>query len=129
MPSSLIHCLAVGLGGAVGAMGRYAINLWVFPVMGDKFPLATLLVNTLGSALMGLCYVLFVERGLLSNEWRLCIMMGMLGAFTTFSTFSLDALVLWQNGQPTTALLYVLLSVLLCLIAAYLSLVATRAFF
>ena len=109
--------LAVALGGALGAMGRFAITGYAFPILENRFPLGTLIVNVLGSLLMGILYVTIIEKGILPAEWRNFAMAGLLGAFTTFSTFSLDALNLWQNGHATLAASYVLLSVALCLLA------------
>lgn len=109
--------LAIALGGAVGAILRHLITLWTFPVFNGKFPLGTLLVNVIGSCLIGIVYVLIVHRMLLGEEWRLMLMTGLFGALTTFSTFSLDTLMLWHNGQPLTALAYVIISLVLCLCA------------
>ncbi|WP_323844390.1 fluoride efflux transporter CrcB [Microbulbifer magnicolonia] len=109
--------LAIALGGAVGAILRHLITVWSYPVFNGKFPLGTLIVNVSGSFLIGIVYVLIVERGLLGHEWRLLLMTGLFGALTTFSTFSLESLMLWHNGQPLTALGYVLLSLVLCLAA------------
>jgi CrcB protein len=64
------------------------------------------MVNVLGSALVGICYVLIIEKGAWAPEWRHVLMIGFLGAFTTFSTFSLDALNMWQNGHQTLAFVY-----------------------
>lgn len=84
--------LAVALGGALGAMGRYGANALVYTLVGSRWPLGTLMVNVLGSLLMGVFYVLIVERHVLPGPWREFIMIGLLGAFTTFSTFSIDTL-------------------------------------
>jgi len=120
-----MHWIAVAIGGALGAMGRYAMSTWVFQI-NHRFPWATLTVNVLGSFVMGILFVVIVERGALSMEMRSLLMIGFLGAFTTFSTFSLDALGLWQNGHLFLALLYVLASVALCLLAITSSIWLTR---
>ena len=112
-----MHWLAVAVGGALGAMARYAVSIWVFNYSSDKFPYATLSVNVLGSFIMGILFVIIVERAALPAEMRSLLMVGFLGAFTTFSTFSLDALSLWQNGHFFVALVYVLATVILCLVA------------
>lgn len=109
--------LAVALGGAVGAMGRYAVTIYTFPVLANRFPLATLTVNIIGSLLIGVCYVLIIEKSVLAPEWRNWLMAGFLGAFTTFSTFALDAVTLWQNGHGQLALIYVAISVCACILA------------
>ena len=118
--------LAVALGGALGAMGRYGVNALVFALVGGRWPLGTLAVNVLGSIAMGIFYVLIVERHILPGPWREFLMIGMLGAFTTFSTFSLDSLSLWESGHVALALAYIVLSVVLCLGGALLAITLTR---
>ncbi len=120
--------LAVALGGALGAMGRYGVNAVVFSVVGGRFPLGTLCVNVLGSVAMGIFYVLIVERALLPDPWREFVLVGLLGAFTTFSAFSLDSLALWQNGHIALALTYVILSLVLCIGGALAAILITRMF-
>lgn len=112
-----MHWLAIALGGALGAMGRYGVSTYLYPLLGNRFPLGTFAVNVLGSFIIGVCYVLIIEKEILAPQWRHVMMTGFLGAFTTFSTFSLDALNLWQNGHGVTALIYVGISVLTCLLA------------
>jgi len=109
--------LAVAIGGALGAMGRYAVTLYTFPILANRFPLATLSVNILGSLLIGICYVLIIEKGVIDPEYRNLLMAGFLGAFTTFSTFALDAVTLWQNGHGQLAAIYVAVSVAACIVA------------
>ena len=109
--------IAIALGGAVGAILRHLVSLWSYPVFEHRFPLGTLIVNVVGSLLIGIAYVLIVERGVVGHEWRLLIMTGLFGALTTFSTFSLETVLLWHNGQPLTALAYVVVSLLVCLAA------------
>ena len=112
-----MHWLAVAVGGALGAMARYGVSTIIFSPSSQKFPWATMSVNVLGSFIMGLLFVIVVERGALPAEMRSLLMVGFLGAFTTFSTFSLDALGLWQNGDLFMALVYALGTVVLCLAA------------
>ena len=112
-----MHWLAVAVGGALGAMARYGVSNIIFAPSSQKFPWATMSVNVLGSFIMGLLFVIVVERGALPAEMRSLLMVGFLGAFTTFSTFSLDALGLWQNGDLFMALVYALGTVVLCLAA------------
>lgn len=118
--------LAVAIGGALGAVARHAVNGWLAPLQGDHFPLSTLLVNLTGSIAMGVLYVLVIERGILSLEWRYFAMVGLLGAFTTFSAFSLDVLALWQNGQLLLALAYIVASVVLSVGGLALAVFVTR---
>lgn len=117
----------VGLGGAIGAMARYAAGLGIARVWSQPFPLATLLINILGSVLMGM----FVGgMAKLMPSWsetaRLFVAVGVLGGFTTFSSFSLDTIVLFERGEVVLAGVYVLLSVVVCLIGLYLGLLVTR---
>jgi len=120
--------LAVALGGALGSTARYALSTWIFQVSSHKFPYATLTVNVLGSFVMGILFVVIVERAALPQEMRSLLMIGFIGAFTTFSTFSLDALGLWQNGHLFMALIYTLATVILCLIAISSAIWLTRLF-
>ena len=94
-----MHWFAVAIGGALGSMARYALSAWIFDVSSHKFPYATLTVNVIGSFVMGILFVIIVEKAALPAEMRSLLMIGFLGAFTTFSAFSLDALGLWQNGH------------------------------
>ncbi|MDB4077546.1 fluoride efflux transporter CrcB [Porticoccaceae bacterium] len=121
-----MHWIAVAVGGAFGAVARYGISTWIFDSTSHKFPYATLSVNVLGSFVMGILFVLILEKGLLPPEWRGVLMIGFLGAFTTFSTFSLDALGLWQNGHLFLALVYALGTVVLCLAAITVAVWLTR---
>ena len=118
--------LVVAAGGALGAMARFGVNLLVFPLLGNRFPLGTLLVNVAGSVLMGVFYVLIIERGILPAALRDLLMVGFIGAFTTFSAFSLDTLALWQNGHLALAGAYVFLSLVLCLSGTLVAIVLTR---
>lgn len=120
--------LAVALGGALGALGRYGVNALVFSLFGGRFPLGTLSVNVFGSVAMGVFYVLIIERHVLPGPWREFIMIGALGAFTTFSTFSLDSLALWESGHAPLAIAYVVLSVVLCIAGALGGITLTRLF-
>ena len=119
--------LLVGAGGALGAMSRYGLSVIIGRLWPISFPLATLLINIIGSLAMGL-FVGLMAR--LLPAWqadaRLFVAVGILGGFTTFSSFSLDAIVLLQRGELWQATAYVLLSVVLCLIGLYLGLLVTR---
>lgn len=104
--------VAVGLGGAVGAIGRYVIGL--LPVK-TTFPILTLFTNLLGALLIG-CIAGLSARYRLPEPWLLFWKAGVCGGFTTFSTFSLEAWTLFQNGKYGYGSLYVVLSVALCLV-------------
>lgn len=121
--------IAIAIGGALGAVSRYWLHTMVETHNVGNFPLGTFAVNVLGSFLIGICFIVFAEKMHLVDAWRPILMIGVLGAFTTFSTFSLDALLLFQQGHYNTALLYILSSVLVCLFAAYLGMQTTRLLF
>lgn len=114
--------LAIAIGGASGACLRYACNELMLNVLGKAFPFGTLLVNILGSFMLGLLYGMFSSGYIAASPWRALISIGLLGAFTTFSTFSLDTVLLLQQGDWIKAIANVLLNVLLCLTLAWLGL-------
>jgi len=111
--------IAVGLGGALGAMFRYAISLWSVQRLEALMPSAalvgTLIANAFGAFLIGVLFVVITEKGLIAESWRPLLVVGFLGALTTFSTFSLEAVGLLQQGEWLTAMVYVLGSVIICL--------------
>lgn len=119
--------LLVGAGGAIGAMARFGLAGLVGRAWPMSFPLGTLLVNIIGSIAMGL-FVGLMARLLppWQGEARLFVAVGVLGGFTTFSSFSLDTISLIERGEALQAGTYVLLSVVLCLIGLYLGLLVTR---
>lgn len=108
----------VALGGACGASLRFYISQLVLNWLGKGFPFATLLVNITGSFIMGVLYQLIEHEILDISVHRTLIGIGFLGAFTTFSTFSLDTLLLLQQGEAVKAALNILLNVSLCIAAA-----------
>lgn len=114
--------LAIAGGGALGAVLRFAMSNTIYRILGREFPYGTLAVNVLGSLLMGFLFVVLVERLALSAEWRAALLIGLLGAFTTFSTFSFETLALFESGQLFKAFLNIILSVCLCLAATWLGL-------
>jgi CrcB protein len=111
--------LAIAGGGALGALGRYWMSGGVYRLLGRDFPWGTLTVNVVGSFLMGLLVVLFLERLAVEPEWRAAVLVGFLGAFTTFSTFSIETLTLIEEGFTAKALLNVAASVLACVLACW----------
>jgi len=90
--------LAIGSGGFLGAVGRYWLTVWA-QRFGDRFPYGTLSVNLLGSLILGLLATLFLEKVIISDEVKLFLLVGLLGAFTTYSTFSLETLNLFKSGE------------------------------
>ena len=105
--------LMIALGGAVGAMSRFALTRWVNGFATSVFPWATFSINLLGSCLMGICFVVVTERIPSLAPLRPLIMVGFLGAFTTFSTFSLEIVSLIHQQAWLSAISYLLLSSLL----------------
>lgn len=117
----------VALGGAIGASGRYLVNVTATRVIGHGYPAGTMIVNVLGSFLMGVLFVVLAKKG--GNVLAPFLMTGVLGGFTTFSAFSLDTLALFERGQVASAAGYVALSVGLSLAALVLGVYAARGVF
>jgi CrcB protein len=123
----LLQLLAIAGGGALGALARFLVSNGVYRLLGRDFPWGTLSVNLLGSFAMGLLFVLLLERSLLAPEPRAAIMIGFLGSFTTFSTFSLETLTLVEQGEILPALANVVVSVVVCIAACWAGIAAARA--
>ncbi|MAM63817.1 fluoride efflux transporter CrcB [Maritimibacter sp. UBA3975] len=119
--------LSVALGGALGASGRYLVNVGATRAFGHGYPAGTLIVNVVGSFLMGVLFVVLAKKG--GNAYAPFLMTGVLGGFTTFSAFSLDTLTLFERGQVASAAGYVALSVALSLGALVVGAYAARAVF
>ena len=111
--------LFVAAGGALGAVGRYLTVIGVGAVMGHGFPFGTLVVNVLGSFILGALVETMALKWSVSQEVRALLVVGMLGAFTTFSTFSLDVIVQLERGQLVPAAVYILSSVTLSVLALF----------
>ncbi|HAC58210.1 MAG TPA: fluoride efflux transporter CrcB [Rhodobiaceae bacterium] len=120
---------AVAVGGAIGATGRYLFNLQMLRLLGPNFPWGTFGVNVIGSLIMGLVAGLFALRFDVSPEMRSFITTGILGGFTTFSAFSLDAANMIERGQTGLAALYIGGSVVLGLAGLFFGLWIARAMF
>lgn len=114
--------VAIAAGGALGALLRFWVANSVAAWLGRGFPYGTLIINVSGSLAIGILYVLLVERFDVSPLWRPLLIVGLLGAFTTFSSFSLETLLLIESGETMKAAANVLLSVVLCLGATTLGL-------
>ncbi|MGY0219034.1 fluoride efflux transporter CrcB [Endozoicomonadaceae bacterium StTr2] len=116
----MLNYLAVALGGALGALIRVRVyELFAESRNAHLFPLPTLTVNIIGSILIGIGWYCLVEKSMLPPVWKSFAITGMLGALTTFSTFSLDAFRLLQSDQPVEAVVYILASVLICLLGTW----------
>ncbi|WP_323814322.1 fluoride efflux transporter CrcB [Cellvibrio sp. NN19] len=121
--------LVIALGGALGSIFRFAAVSYIAPLLNIRFPLGTFVVNLLGSFLIGVAYVLLVEKTKLPVEYRLFFITGVLGGFTTFSAFSLEILQLWQEGHVLNALTYATGSVILGLLMAFAGMALTQKIF
>jgi CrcB protein len=119
--------LWISLGAVLGANARFLVGLWVLHRLGAAFPYGTLVVNATGSLLVGLVLGVMAERADVDPAWRLTLVAGFCGSYTTFSTFSFEAIALLREGAFATALVYVLTSVALSLLATGLGLIAARA--
>ncbi|EGM70139.1 fluoride efflux transporter CrcB [Shewanella sp. HN-41] len=115
----MTNLLLVALGGSIGAVFRYLISIFMIQVFGSSFPFGTLLVNVIGSFFMGVIYALG-QMSHISPELKALIGVGLLGALTTFSTFSNETLLLMQEGNWLKAILNVVLNLSLCLFVVYL---------
>jgi len=123
----LNELIFIALGGATGALMRFGLSNTVYSVFGREFPYGTLSVNFIGSLFIGIFFVLLTERLTYGPDVRAFIMVGLLGAFTTFSTFSLETLLLIQQGSLSRACINIFASVLLCLLATWIGMVLTRS--
>lgn len=121
-----MNILFIGLGGAVGAILRYCVMLFCIKMRWINFPYATLAVNVIGSFLIAVCAFFLVERFQATEVVRAFTVIGLLGAFTTFSSFSLDTLQLFSEQRYLAAGSYVLLSIVLCLAACWLGYVLVK---
>ena len=122
----MTNLLAIAFGGAFGALGRYASSQWVYSALGRSFPYGTLVVNVAGSFVMGLLAVFLIERLAVGTELRAFLMIGFLGSFTTFSTFSFETVNLISSGEMLKAGVNMLISVFVCVTACWMGMVLAR---
>jgi CrcB protein len=122
----LTQTLSIAAGGAVGALFRFWVSTGIYVLLGRGFPYGTLAVNVIGSFLMGFLFVLLNERMVASPEIRAALLIGLLGAFTTFSTFSIETLNLLEQAAYAKAIANMTFSLLLCVAAAWAGLVIGR---
>lgn len=122
----LLQVVAIAVGGALGAVLRYWTSLGVHSWLGRDFPYGTLTVNVAGSLLIGLLSVLLLDRFNVAPEWRAGTLIGVLGAFTTFSTFSIETFNLLEQGDTAKGVLNAVLNFELCLFATWLGLLIGR---
>lgn len=120
--------LMIAIGGAFGALSRYEVTRWINRYWQHHFPFATLLINVFGCVLMGVAFVVISERMPTLEPYRPLIMVGFLGAFTTFSTFSLEIMALINMQAWLSAISYLLLSCILGILGLAVGMAITRFF-
>ena len=118
--------IAIAVGGAFGSVLRYGLSTWVHTLVGRSFPYGTLAVNVLGCLAMGILFVLLVERMGESAVWRAGLLIGVLGGFTTFSTFSIETFNLIEQGAMAKAAGNMAASLILCVGATWLGVILAR---
>jgi len=118
--------ISIAIGGAAGSLCRYGMSNGIYLLLGRSFPYGTLAVNILGSFIMGSVYILMIERASISEELRAGITIGLLGAFTTFSTFSIETINLIESGEILKAGLNILFSVAFCIAGCWLGMNLSR---
>jgi CrcB protein len=118
--------LIVFLGGGIGAALRHGVNIAAARLFGTVFPYGTLIINVLGSLAMGLIAEYFALKAGLPQRWRLFLTTGILGGFTTFSAFSLEAALLYERGQIAGSAIYVVASVVLAIGALFVGMAIVR---
>jgi|TARA_R110000850_G_scaffold276894_1_gene420761 CrcB protein len=120
----LKHLFMVAFAGALGAVSRYGV---VNYIGGRYFPWGTMAVNVFGSAIMGVAFVIIMEKGLVSADMKPLVMTGFLGAFTTYSAFSLEAWQLLDRGELLSAFSYILGTTILCIFALFIGVLMARS--
>jgi len=123
-----MHLLYIAIGGSIGAIARYIVSKNIHVLFNPIFPLGTLVVNVSGSFLIGFLFYFF-ENILYSNNLRSFLLIGFLGAYTTFSSYSLETINLIKDGEYKTGLINIFLSNILCLIMVIAGMVASRILF
>ena len=120
-----MNWIAVAMGGAIGACSRYAIALY-FASHASRFPVATFLSNGVGCFLMGFGFVCIAQKMLLPDIWRQFLLVGLLGALTTHSTFSVEVVGLLQSNEYKLAGIYVLLTLFTCISSVALGMIVAK---
>jgi len=121
------NLLPIAIGGALGSISRYGCQRWIYQVYPHPFPFGTFAVNIAGSFLVGILFGLVEKGDLMSSAWRLFLITGFCGGFTTFSSYSVETLSLFRNGEVAYALLYIFTSVAIGLLAVWLGVILIKA--
>jgi CrcB protein len=121
----MLQVTVIALGGALGALMRFWVSTGFYTLLGRDFPYGTLAVNLIGSLLMGFLTIWMLDK-VLAPEWKMAVLIGFLGAFTTFSTFSLDTFYLIESDAYFKALLNIFSNVLLCILAVWIGMLLAR---
>jgi CrcB protein len=124
--NTFLHSLLVFIGAGIGGVLRHGVNVITLRLLDPEFPYGTLFINVVGSSAMGLLAGLFALKFDPGQSWRLFLTTGILGGFTTFSTFSLEAVVLYERGDLGSMAVYVLTSVVLSIMSLFAGLVIMR---
>ncbi len=122
----MLRLLLICLGGALGTGARYLLSGWALSALGPVFPYGTLMINAIGSLLISFIMHISLNTSLISPTLRLVLTTGVMGGFTTYSTFNYETLRYWQEGAWLWGLLYILSTVVLCLVMGTLGLFAAR---
>ncbi len=119
--------LLIGIGSGLGGICRYLLSLFIHSFFSRTFPYGTLIVNSLGCLLMGFLFILLLERvDGIGDQLRALLLIGFLGGFTTFSSFSIETMNLMENGQPLNAFINIIASLILCLGLTWLGILLGR---
>ncbi|WP_019226704.1 fluoride efflux transporter CrcB [Dehalobacter sp. E1] len=122
----MMNVFSVAMGGALGAVARYGLGIWISNKWTHDFPLHTFLINITGAFLLGFLNTLFLDKLTLSPEMRLAMTVGFLGAFTTFSTFGYETIMLLKDGNILTAGIYTLVSIIIGFLGVFLGMGLAR---
>jgi CrcB protein len=119
--------LLIGVGSGIGGISRYLLSAFVHQYVGRSFPYGTLIVNALGCLLMGFIFIILLERfDGMGDQLRAFFLIGFLGGFTTFSSFSIETLNLFENGQLISSFVNIMASIILCLVLTWIGMLLGR---
>ena len=121
--------LSIAFGGAIGAVSRYMLSSFIQNLIGNSFPYGMLVCNVLGSLVLGILYDNLSKASLFSDDTKLFIQVGILSSFTTFSAFSLESFLMFEKGDYSSAIIFILLSVILSILGLISGIYFFRVFF